>query len=102
MSIRNWLKYYVYLRMLPNDKTKKVGVAGPVIMTYMVSGIWHGFYPAWQVCFLSIGIFEVVFKFAVDLLGPLINIERFPKALVTLVAMIYIHTNGAYILMFFF
>jgi lysophospholipid acyltransferase len=44
MSTQAWLKYYVYVRMLPTDRSVKSSGALPAASTFIVSATWHGFY----------------------------------------------------------
>lgn len=44
ISVHEWLKYYVYLRLLDNKKRGKTN-AFAALVSFMVSAIWHGFYP---------------------------------------------------------
>lgn len=44
MSTQAWLKYYVYVRMLPTDRSIKSSGAIPAATTFIVSATWHGFY----------------------------------------------------------
>ena len=50
MSVPKWLKHYVFLRFLPNDKKKKVNPMAAFI-TFLVSAVWHGFYPGFYLFF---------------------------------------------------
>lgn len=46
----NWLKYYVYLRVSqPGSKSS----AFAICITYLVSAIWHGFYPGYYLTFVT-------------------------------------------------
>lgn len=49
--MHHWLKYYVFMRML--DNKKKSGVSVPALITFMVSAIWHGFYPGFVFFFFG-------------------------------------------------
>jgi len=47
--ISDWLKNYVYLRVVPEGKKPQLSHS---IITYMVSAFWHGFYPGYYVFFV--------------------------------------------------
>ena len=57
ISAHMWLKYYIFLRMLPNDK-KAGGQAAAALTTFIVSAIWHGFYPGFFVFFIGAGLLD--------------------------------------------
>ena len=56
ISAHMWLKYYIFLRMLPNGKSG--GQVGAALTTFIVSAIWHGFYPGFFVFFISAGLID--------------------------------------------
>lgn len=45
IGITRWLQHAVYGR----------ATFAPTLMTYLVSAIWHGFYPGYYVAFCSVG-----------------------------------------------
>jgi lysophospholipid acyltransferase len=60
VTVHKWLKYYVFLRMLD---TKKKGIQiVPILTTFVVSAIWHGFYPGYYFFFISSGLMDFIFK----------------------------------------
>eukprot|EP01114_Cavostelium_apophysatum_P014464 TRINITY_DN3766_c0_g1_i1.p1 TRINITY_DN3766_c0_g1~~TRINITY_DN3766_c0_g1_i1.p1 ORF type:complete len:458 (+),score=43.09 TRINITY_DN3766_c0_g1_i1:212-1585(+) len=48
-----WLKHYVFLRLI-----EPIGVSLAKLSTFIISGIWHGFYPGYHLFFISAGILE--------------------------------------------
>ena len=59
MSVQKWLKYYVYMRFLSSDPNKRgKGTELAALMTFIVSAIWHGFYPGYIVFFFWIFVFD--------------------------------------------
>jgi len=60
ISVHKWLKYYVYLRMMKKDN-KGLQIV-PILTTFVVSAVWHGFYPGYFLFFISSGIMDYVFK----------------------------------------
>lgn len=61
VSVHKWLKYYVFLRML--DSTKRGGVQlKPILITFLVSAVWHGFYPGYYFFFVAAGLMDYTFK----------------------------------------
>ena len=57
MSAHMWLKYYIFMRMLPNNKRGK-GIIKASMATFIVSAIWHGFYPGFFVFFIAGAILD--------------------------------------------
>jgi len=57
ISVHEWLKHYVYLRQLSNNKRggNNLRVA---MLTFFVSAIWHGFYPGFLVFFFGAGMMD--------------------------------------------
>ena len=80
ISAHMWLKYYIFLRMLPNDK-KGSGQAAAALTTFVVSAIWHGFYPGFFVFFIGAGLLDYQAKLAGPALYPLVK-GRLPEALI--------------------
>ncbi len=56
-----WLKHYVFMRMI--TKGKKISVV-PILTTFLVSAVWHGFYPGYFLFFISSGLNDYLFKMA--------------------------------------
>lgn len=68
ISVHNWLKYYVYLRLL--DEKKKGGTnAFAALMSFLVSAIWHGFYPGFYSFFLGAFVLDLWNKLAANCVG---------------------------------
>ena len=57
MSPAKWLKYYVYIRLLPNDKSKKANTTKAAFFTFTASAVWHGFYPGFYIFFVTLCCF---------------------------------------------
>jgi lysophospholipid acyltransferase len=72
MATQTWLKYHVYMRLLPNDRNKKTNNFLPTMATFMVSAIWHGFYFGFFVFFFSLGILDYMYKLGNQILVPLL------------------------------
>lgn len=54
-QIHLWLKYNIYIRLLnPLNGNKSLAT----FITYIVSSIWHGFYPTYYINFILIYLFE--------------------------------------------
>lgn len=70
MSTQAWLKYYVYVRMLPTDRSVKSNSAMPAAATFIVSATWHGFYSGYQLFFGTAAFFGFVDKTAEKLMQP--------------------------------
>lgn len=73
MSTQNWLKYYVYLRLLPNKKDEKsrnnLNIM-PMMATFMASATWHGFYSGYFMFFLGVAFLDIQSKLAGKLFRP--------------------------------
>ena len=49
MSTQLWLKYYVYIRQLNNDRAKNKGFnMSAVAIVFTVVAVWHGFYEGYM------------------------------------------------------
>ncbi len=61
-SVHLWLKHYLYLRLI-NTKflAKKKGLAS--MLTFLVSALWHGFYPCYYLFFMHYFLIEQVTVF---------------------------------------
>ena len=45
-STHYWLKYYIFLRLVKKGERNRLT---PIFCTFVVSAIWHGFYPGYFV-----------------------------------------------------
>ena len=63
ISVHEWLKYYVYLRLLNNKKRGGTN-AFAALMSFSVSAIWHGFYPGFYFFFFGCFIVDLWNKLA--------------------------------------
>lgn len=61
ISVHMWLKHYVFLRMM--KKGQKPGLL-PILATFVMSAVWHGFYPGYFFFFVSSGLNDYLFKLA--------------------------------------
>jgi lysophospholipid acyltransferase len=59
ISVHKWLKYYIYLRLVKPGKHLQIV---PILSTFVVSAIWHGFYPGYFLFFISSGLMDYIFK----------------------------------------
>jgi lysophospholipid acyltransferase len=60
ISVHKWLKYYVFMRIL--KKGKKGVQMAPILTTFLVSAIWHGFYIGYFYFFISSALNDYTFK----------------------------------------
>lgn len=72
ISVHKWLKYYVFMRLLPNKK-KSNALLIPSCVTFMVSAIWHGFYPGFLSFFFGAFLMDYHNKMSSEVLGPLFS-----------------------------
>lgn len=68
ISVHEWLKYYVYLRLLNNKKRGGTN-AFAALMSFSVSAIWHGFYPGFYFFFFGTFIVDLWNKLAHKCVG---------------------------------
>ena len=59
ISVHMWLKYYIFMRMLKKDQR---GSLTPILATFVVSAVWHGFYPGYFMFFVASGLNDYMFK----------------------------------------
>ena len=73
ISVHNWLKHYVYIRMLENSTKRERGLGNVVaaMVTFCVSGIWHGFYPGYVTFFFSGFVLDCHNQLAAAVCAPL-------------------------------
>ncbi|PVU95128.1 hypothetical protein BB561_002022 [Smittium simulii] len=50
IGTNNWLRQYVYLRVMPESKTSS---STATLITFIVSAWWHGFYPGYYLAFIT-------------------------------------------------
>jgi lysophospholipid acyltransferase len=70
ISVHEWLKYYVFLRMLDSKKRGNSSSFASCV-TFMVSAIWHGFYPGFFSFFIGAFLMDYHNKLATPVCGPL-------------------------------
>ena len=70
MSTQAWLKYYVYVRMLPTDRSVRSSGALPAASTFIVSATWHGFYSGYQLFFGTAAFFNFIDGTATKFIQP--------------------------------
>ena len=101
MSTAKWLKYYVYLRQIPNDKSKKVSIFKPAMITFLVSAVWHGFYPGYYIFFIELGLVDYISKLYGNILNPLVE-GKLPGPLIYVIAWLWCFAWFSYINICFF
>lgn len=69
-SVQQWLTHYVYLRMLDSKKRGQGNVIA-ALTVFMVSAVWHGFYPGFHSFFLGAFVLDYFNKLASPIVGPL-------------------------------
>jgi lysophospholipid acyltransferase len=55
IGANRWLRYYVYMRITPPGQT---GGALSASFTYVVSALWHGFYPGYYCKCILLNLLE--------------------------------------------
>jgi lysophospholipid acyltransferase len=63
MTIHNWLKNYVFIRVIRRDGGSKM-IFLPTFFTFTVAAIWHGFYPGYFIFFLSGAVYDYFYQIA--------------------------------------
>ena len=71
MSVPKWLKHYVFLRILPNDKRKNLN-AKAAFITFLVSAVWHGFYPGFYLFFSGAFLLDLHSKLCGKVISPIV------------------------------
>ena len=94
MSVPKWLKHYVFLRMLPNDKKKNLN-AKAALTTFMVSAVWHGFYPGFYLFFSGAFLLDTQAKLSGQVIYPLIK-DKVPEFIISAVSWVWCYTFCAY------
>ena len=79
-QVHIWLKKYVYMRLITPGK--KPG-AFESMSTFVVSGLWHGFYPCYMICF---GMAAIMQELAKDIFKSRILFSGIPQSLKTVIA----------------
>lgn len=92
MSYQKWLKYYVYLRILPNDRGGSVNFAA--FITFIVSAIWHGFYPGFMHFFFMLFLCQYHSWLCKEVLAP--RVAWIPNLLQNLFIYIFCYLYCAY------
>ena len=60
MLVHSWLKYFVMLRVM-NRKAQKGSIQTiPLVITFLVSALWHGVEPGYYVFFVGLGVTDLV------------------------------------------
>lgn len=95
ISVTKWLKYYVYLRMMPNDKKRGGTNVKAAFTTFLVSAIWHGFYPGFYLFFAQAAILDYGAKAAGQVLGPHVE-SKLPGWLVFCLSWLWCYAFCAY------
>jgi len=75
VQIHHWLKYYVMMRLLDRKKPRGSFQAVPVMITFVVSAVWHGTYPGFFILFTACIFIQITSK---NVGSSLKNVE-FPK-----------------------
>jgi lysophospholipid acyltransferase len=66
-TVHLWLKYYLFLRLLNIDrKPFKNNKALASLLTFLISAIWHGFYPVYYVFFFEYYMIEQISTYLED------------------------------------
>lgn len=59
ISVHTWLKYYVFLRMVKRGERQTLT---PIFMTFLISAVWHGFYPGYFMFFVASALNDYMYK----------------------------------------
>eukprot|EP00354_Favella_ehrenbergii_P011334 CAMPEP_0170456514 /NCGR_PEP_ID=MMETSP0123-20130129/4119_1 /TAXON_ID=182087 /ORGANISM="Favella ehrenbergii, Strain Fehren 1" /LENGTH=280 /DNA_ID=CAMNT_0010720009 /DNA_START=564 /DNA_END=1406 /DNA_ORIENTATION=+ len=94
ISAHMWLKHYIFMRMLPNQK-RGSGQAAAALTTFVVSAIWHGFYPGFFVFFIGAGLMDYQAKLAGQALSPYVE-GKAPGWLIYLISWAWCYIGCGY------
>lgn len=73
ISAHMWLKNYIFMRMLPTGKKSATSAAYATLATFIVSAIWHGFYPGFYMFFLAAALLDYQAKLAGSVFSPFLD-----------------------------
>jgi lysophospholipid acyltransferase len=78
ISIHLWLKRYIYFRIYNNPEDYKIKdrLIFAKVVTFMVSGFWHGFYPSYYIIFSHFSL-AVIFEENLDYIKKNIYTENY-------------------------
>lgn len=64
-STQIWLKNYVYFRFYSEEQIRKSPAKANVsqYVTFVVSAVWHGFYPSYYFAFVQTGVLNQIAKY---------------------------------------
>ena len=62
--MHNWLKYYVMLRLMDRKKPRGQMQLVPMLLTFIVSAVWHGPRIGFLILFIGLAFKEYFFKTA--------------------------------------
>jgi D-alanyl-lipoteichoic acid acyltransferase DltB (MBOAT superfamily) len=57
IAIQSWLKYYVFFRLM--DRSKKGSTFWPMLITNLVSALWHGPEPGYAMFFAALMMIDL-------------------------------------------
>lgn len=95
ISAHMWLKHYIFMRILPTGKTSVSATAKASLITFIVSAIWHGFYPGFYMFFLAAGMMDYQAKLAGQAFSPLVE-GKLPGWLVYVLSWIWCYAFCGY------
>ena len=97
-SVHLWLKYYVFLRLLNvNHKKFKNNKIVASLITFMISALWHGFYPVYFIFFFEYYMIEQVSTYLdeeFDLFNKIAEWNWLPKLLYRIFLMTLVNYFG--------
>jgi len=96
------LKYYVYVRMLPTDRSIKSSGAIPAASTFIVSATWHGFYSGYQLFFGTAAFFNYIDTTAGKFISPRVTAFGVPMSVQYVFCKIFLELNCAYFVVSFY
>ena len=95
ISAHMWLKHYIFIRMLPTGKKSAKSTAVASLATFIVSAIWHGFYPGFYVFFLGAGLMDYQAKIAGEVLSPYVE-KKLPGWLIYAISWLWCYLLCGY------
>lgn len=62
MGVQNWIKNYLYMRLIDRSKPKGAIQILPLMAVFFASAYWHGFFFGYYSFFIGLGMLDIAWK----------------------------------------